>query len=58
MFLHDAPSCVPATEEDENGARLTHHELVPLSSGKRVLGLGEVMDATQCGGAMKSHEQD
>lgn len=23
------PSCVPATEEDENGARLTHHELVP-----------------------------
>ena len=39
------PSCVPATEEDENGARLTHHELVPYLREKRVLGLGEVMDA-------------
>lgn len=39
------PSCVPATPEDENGAKLTHHELVPYLRESRVLGLGEVMDA-------------
>ena len=39
------PSCVPATPEDENGATLTHHELIPYLREKRVLGLGEVMDA-------------
>lgn len=39
------PSCVPATPEDENGAKLTHHELVPYLRENRVLGLGEVMDA-------------
>ena len=38
------PSCVPATPEDENGAKLTHHELVPYLREKRVLGLGEVMN--------------
>lgn len=38
------PSCVPATDGDENGARLTHHELVPYLREPRVLGLGEVMN--------------
>ena len=38
------PSCVPAMPDDENGAVLTHHELVPYLREKRVLGLGEVMN--------------
>ena len=38
------PSCVPATPDDENGAELTHHELVPFLREPRVLGLGEVMN--------------
>ena len=39
------PSCVPATPDEENGANLTHHELVPYLREDRVLGLGEVMNA-------------
>ena len=39
------PSCVPATPDDENGANLSHHELVPYLREERVLGLGEVMNA-------------
>lgn len=39
------PSCVPATPDDENGAKLSHHELVPYLREERVLGLGEVMNA-------------
>lgn len=38
------PSCVPAMPDDENGATLTHHELVPYLREERVLGLGEVMN--------------
>lgn len=38
------PSCVPAIPGEENGATLTHHELVPYLREERVLGLGEVMN--------------
>ena len=38
------PSCVPAIPGEENGATLTHHELVPYLRESRVLGLGEVMN--------------
>ncbi|MCD8035926.1 MAG: adenine deaminase [Clostridiales bacterium] len=38
------PSCVPAVDGEENGAVLTHHELVPYLREERVLGLGEVMN--------------
>lgn len=38
------PSCVPATEMDENGAKLSAKDLRPLYKYPEVLGLGEVMD--------------
>ncbi len=38
------PSCVPSTEFDEAGARLTAADLEPFYSHPRVLGLAEVMD--------------
>ncbi len=37
-------SCVPATEIDDNGVRLTAREMEPYIHNRRVLGLGEVMD--------------
>lgn len=39
-----APSCVPATPQERNGAKLTAKDLAQLLSHPRVLGLGEVMD--------------
>ncbi|HEY3315138.1 MAG TPA: adenine deaminase [Bacillota bacterium] len=38
------PSCVPATNLETSGARLTAADLVALRTYTRVLGLGEVMD--------------
>lgn len=38
------PSCVPATEVDDNGCVLTAEKLAPYLKNNRVLGLGEVMD--------------
>ena len=38
------PSCVPSTEFDEAGARLTAADLEPFYRHPRVLGLAEVMD--------------
>lgn len=38
------PSCVPAVPGEENGATLSHHELVPYLREERILGLGEVMN--------------
>lgn len=38
------PSCVPATEFDENGARLESRHLLPFYEHPRVLGLGEMMN--------------
>lgn len=38
------PSCVPATEFEDNGAKLTSEELSKFIDDKRILGLGEVMD--------------
>ena len=37
-------SCVPATEIDDNGFRLTAKDMEPYIHNRRVLGLGEVMD--------------
>ena len=37
-------SCVPATEFDDNGFRLTAREMEEYLHNRRVLGLGEVMD--------------
>lgn len=39
------PSCVPATEYDDNGCLLTADKMAPYLSSARVLGLGEVMNA-------------
>ena len=38
-------SCVPATPIDDNGCRLTAKDMIPYLINRRVLGLGEVMDA-------------
>ena len=38
------PSCVPATEEDESGAILSHEDILPLYDDPRVLGLAEMMN--------------
>ena len=38
-------SCVPATPIDDNGCRLTAKDMIPYLKNRRVLGLGEVMDA-------------
>lgn len=38
------PSCVPATDFDESGARLEAEELEPFYKNGRVLGLAEVMN--------------
>ena len=39
-----APSCVPATAEDESGATLTHEDLLPILKQTQVLGLAEMMN--------------
>ena len=39
------PSCVPATEYDDNGCLLTAEKMAPYLSSPRILGLGEVMNA-------------
>ncbi len=39
-----APSCVPATDEDESGAVLTVDDLLPYLKNPRVLGLAEMMN--------------
>lgn len=39
------PSCVPATEYDDNGCLLTAKKMAPYLSSPRILGLGEVMNA-------------
>lgn len=38
------PSCVPATNMDDNGCVFTAEKMTPYLSNPRVLGLGEVMD--------------
>jgi adenine deaminase len=38
------PSCVPASDIDDNGATLAAHDLAHYLHHERVLGLGEVMD--------------
>ena len=38
------PSCVPATNMDENGATLNAHDIEPYYKHQRVLGLAEMMD--------------
>lgn len=38
------PSCVPATDFDEAGARLEANDIEPFYSNPRVVGLGEVMN--------------
>lgn len=40
------PSCVPATEYDDNGCLLTAEKMAPYLSSPRILGLGEVMNAS------------
>ncbi len=40
------PSCVPATEFDESGAKLNADDLEPFYSHQRVLGLAEMMNYT------------
>ena len=39
------PSCVPATEYDDNGCLLTAEKMAPYLSSPRILGLGEVINA-------------
>lgn len=38
------PSCVPATEVDDNACRITAELMEPYLHNERILGLGEVMD--------------
>jgi adenine deaminase len=38
------PSCVPATDMDDNGCVITADMMEPYLKNKRILGLGEVMD--------------
>lgn len=38
------PSCVPATEVDDNACKITAESMIPYLQNKRILGLGEVMD--------------
>lgn len=42
MFM--LPSCVPATELDESGAKLSYREIEPFYDNPRVLGLAEMMN--------------
>ena len=45
------PSCVPATDIDDNGCVLTADDMTEYADNPRILGLGEVMDdiAVVCG---------
>lgn len=38
------PSCVPSTNLEDSGARLTAKDLKPYYKNRHVLGLAEVMD--------------
>lgn len=38
------PSCVPATDIDDNGFKLTADKMLPYMDNDRILGLGELMD--------------
>ena len=38
------PSCVPATEIDDNGCMFAANDMYPFIGNPRILGLGEVMD--------------
>ncbi len=38
------PSCVPATDIDDNGCMFTANDMYPFVGNPRILGLGEVMD--------------
>ncbi|MCP1110345.1 adenine deaminase [Ohessyouella blattaphilus] len=40
------PSCVPSTHVDDNGAHLSADKMAHYLDNPRILGLGEVMDAT------------
>ena len=49
------PSCVPATELDDSGARLEAEDLLPLREDPSVLGLGEFMNVSGvCAGEEKA----
>lgn len=39
------PSCVPATDIDDNGCMFASNDMYPYIGNPRILGLGEVMDA-------------
>ena len=39
------PSCVPATNIDDNGCMFAANDMYPFVGNERILGLGEVMDA-------------
>ena len=43
-ILFVVPSCVPATEFDETGGKLTADDISTLYAHKRILGLGEMMN--------------
>ena len=52
------PSCVPATEFDDNGCELTAEKMAPYLKNPRILGLGEVMnDPGVVYGDRKLHEK-
>lgn len=44
QFFFMAPSCVPATDLETSGAKLTSHDIVPLYRHNRIKGLAEVMN--------------
>ncbi len=43
-LMFTLPSCVPASEYESNGARLTDAELAPLATHPRIASVGEVMN--------------
>lgn len=52
------PSCVPATDVDDNGCTLTAGKMKPYLENPRILGLGEVMDAISViQGRVSMHEK-
>ena len=52
------PSCVPATHVDDNGCILTAGKMKGYLEHPRILGLGEVMDATSViNGSVAMHEK-
>lgn len=52
------PSCVPATDVDDNGCTLTAGKMKSYLDQPRILGLGEVMDAVSViNGSVSMHEK-